>query len=86
MELGKPWRRTMPSKKALATEMAVYGWLKAIKWAYFEKRSTTVKITLLPWTLGNPSTKSSEMSSHTRKGTSSGWSKPAGWRASVLFL
>jgi hypothetical protein len=43
MELGNPWRRTMPSKKALATEMAVYGWLKAIKWAYFEKRSRLVE-------------------------------------------
>ena len=56
-----------------------------MKCANLENRSTTVKMTLLPWTLGKCSMKSIEMSDHTWVGTSSGCSKPAGCRASVLF-
>jgi len=37
MDAGKPWSRTMPSKKARATDDAVYGWLRAMKCTYFEK-------------------------------------------------
>jgi hypothetical protein len=36
-----------------------------MKCAYFEKRSTTVRITDLPATLGKPSMKSMEMFAHT---------------------
>jgi hypothetical protein len=38
IEDGNPCSRTTPSKKARATEAAVYGWLSVMKWAYFEKR------------------------------------------------
>ena len=78
MDVGKPWSQTMPSKKARATDEAVYGWLRAMKCAYFEKWSTTVRMTDIPPTLGRPSTKSIEMSAHTCEGTSRGWSSPAG--------
>jgi hypothetical protein len=37
-----------PSKKAQATEATVYGWLSGMKCAYFENRSTTVRITERP--------------------------------------
>jgi hypothetical protein len=59
----------MPSKNMRATEAAEYGWLRAMKCAYLEKRSTMVKITDFPWTLGRPSVKSMEMSAHTWDGT-----------------
>lgn len=36
MEQGTPCSRTMVSKKALATETTLYGWLSAIKWPYLE--------------------------------------------------
>jgi len=36
-----------------------------MKCAYFEKRSTTVRMTDVPPTLGSPSTKSIEMPTHT---------------------
>ena len=75
----------MPSKKARATDEAVYGWLRAMKCAYFEKRSTTVRMTDFPPTLGRPSTKSIEMSAHTWAGTSRGWSSPAGRCVDVLL-
>jgi hypothetical protein len=85
MEAGNPWRRTTPSKNARATETAVYGCPNGMKWAYLEKRSTTVRMTDFPWTLGSPSMKSIEMSAHTWDGTSSGCSRPAGGNVSVLF-
>ena len=57
-----------------------------MKWAYLEKRSTTVRMTDLPPTLGSPSMKSIEMSAHTWDGTSRGCSSPAGCNVSVLFF
>jgi hypothetical protein len=48
------------------------------KCAYLEKQSTTVRITNLPPTLGSPSMKSMEMSTHTWDGTARGCSSPAG--------
>ena len=56
-----------------------------MKWVYFEKRSTTVRMTLFPWTLASASTKSSVISVQMDEGTSSGWNKPAGCRCSVLL-
>jgi hypothetical protein len=47
------------------TDDAVYGWPSAMKCAYLEKRSTTVRITDLPPTLRSHSMKSMEMSAHT---------------------
>jgi hypothetical protein len=41
IEDGNPCRRTMPAKKARATNAAVYGWPSGMKCAYFEKQSTT---------------------------------------------
>jgi hypothetical protein len=55
----------MLSKKALTTVLAEYGWLNGMKWANFKNLSTTIKITDLPPTFGNPSMKSIEMSFHT---------------------
>ena len=75
----------MSRKNARATDEAVYGCPRGMKWAYLEKRSTTVKITLLPCTLGSASTKSIAMSAHTFDGTGRGCSKPAGCIASVLL-
>jgi hypothetical protein len=85
IEDGNPCSRTTPSKKARATEAAVYGWLSAMKWAYYEKRSMTVRMTDFPLTLGSPSMKSIEMSAHTWDDTSSGCSSPAGYNVSVLL-
>jgi hypothetical protein len=86
MEHNIPWRRTMLSKKAIATVETEYGWLNGMKWANFENLSTMVKtIDLLP-TFGNPSTKSIMISSHTYLGTGRGWRSPAGCRCLVLFL
>jgi hypothetical protein len=53
--------------------------------AYFEKRSTTVRMTDFPLTLGSPSMKSIEMSAHTWGGTSSGCSSPTGYNVLVLL-
>ena len=52
----------MSWKKAHATDDAVYGWPNGMKCAYFENLSTTVRSTLLPWTLGSASMKSREIS------------------------
>jgi hypothetical protein len=49
-----------------------------MKWAYFEKQSTTVRMTDLPLTFGKPSMKSIAMSAQTADGTSRDWSRPAG--------
>jgi hypothetical protein len=54
------------------------GWPRAMKCAYLEKRSTTVRMTNLSPTFGSPSMKSIEISAHTWDGTSSGCSNPAG--------
>jgi hypothetical protein len=54
-----------------------------MKCAYFENRSTTVRITERPWTLGSPSMKSMEMSAQTWEGTSRGCSRPASWNVWV---
>lgn len=86
MDVGIPCSRTMSVKNARATYVGVYGCPKAMKWAYFENLSTTVRITLLPFTLGSPSTKSIAMSAQTCDGTSRGWSRPAGCSAFVLFF
>ncbi|WVZ58400.1 hypothetical protein U9M48_008677 [Paspalum notatum var. saurae] len=51
-----------------------------MKCAYLENLSTTVRITDLPPTLGNPSTKSIEMSDHTEVGTGRGNKRPTGCR------
>jgi hypothetical protein len=85
IEASMPWSRTMFSKKAAATVVAVYGWCKAMKWPYLDSQSTTVKITVLPPTFGSPSTKSIVMSCHTTDGTSSGYSSPAECKCSVLW-
>ncbi|WVZ76716.1 LOW QUALITY PROTEIN: hypothetical protein U9M48_024668 [Paspalum notatum var. saurae] len=46
MEEGNPCSRTIPSKKAWATDAA--GRPSTMKWAYLEKRSTTVRMTDSP--------------------------------------
>jgi hypothetical protein len=74
----------MFSKKAAATVVAVYGWRKAMKWSYLYRRSTTVIITVLLPTLGNPLTKSIATSYHTADDTSSGCRRPAGCKCSIL--
>ena len=59
IDCGTPCRRTMSAKNASATDSAEYGCARGMKWQYLLKRSTTVKMTDLPRTLGNASTKSS---------------------------
>ncbi|WVZ93025.1 LOW QUALITY PROTEIN: hypothetical protein U9M48_039048 [Paspalum notatum var. saurae] len=85
MDAGIPWRRTISLKKARATKAAVYGCDSKMKWAYLEKRSTTVRMTVLPCTRRRASMKSMAMSVHTANGTSSGCSNPAGCRCSILL-
>jgi hypothetical protein len=53
--------------------------------AYLDSQSTTVRITVLPSTFGNPSTKSIAMSCHIIDGTSSGYNSPIGCKCSVLW-
>jgi hypothetical protein len=48
IEDGRPWSRTTCWKNAAATEVAEYGWPRAMKCAYLDRRSITVKITDLP--------------------------------------
>ena len=71
-------------KNAWATDSAVYGWPRAMKWPYLLKRSTTERMTDLPSTRGSASMKSIPMSAHTADGTGSGCSSPAGRRCSDL--
>ena len=76
MEKENPCNRMMPSKNVRATDVAVYGWPRAMKCAYLEKRSTTVRMTDFPCTLGSPSMKSMEMSAHTWDGTTAAAAAP----------
>jgi hypothetical protein len=78
MDCGTPWRRTMSAKKACATDSAVYGWPRAMKWQYLLKRSTTERITDFPLTRGSASTKSRPMSAQTTVGIGSGMRRPVG--------
>ena len=78
MEHGRLWSLTISSKKAFATETAMWGWPTAMKWPYFENQSTTVSTTDLPPTFGKPSMKSIDMSAQTIEGMGKGCSKPAG--------
>jgi hypothetical protein len=83
IDVGNPCNRTMPSKKVRVTDAAVYGCSRGMKWAYLENRSTTVRMTDLPPTLGSPSMKSIEMSAQTWDGTSRCCSSPpVTWPAS----
>jgi hypothetical protein len=75
----------MESKKSRETDVVVYGWPSVMKWAYFDRRSTTVSMMDLPLTRGRPSTKSLAMSHQTAAGTTSGCRRPAGWSCSDLF-
>jgi hypothetical protein len=75
----------MSSKKARATVTIVYGCRRAIKWAYLEKRSTTVRTADFPPARGKPSTKSMEISAQTELGMSNACNNPAGCRCSVLL-
>ncbi|KAF0929651.1 hypothetical protein E2562_023005 [Oryza meyeriana var. granulata] len=84
MDRGMPWRRTMSVKNAWATVSAVYGCARGRKWQYLLKRSTTERMTDLPFTRGNASTKSRPISAQTAVGTGSGRRRPAGWRCSDL--
>ncbi len=49
-----------------------------MKWAALEKRSTTVRITVLPAESGRPVTKSNAMWDHGRDGMGRGQKRPAG--------
>ncbi len=57
---------------------------KGMKWAAFKNRSTTVKMTVLPWEGGRAVTKSSAMWDQGLEGTDSGWSNSSGGRLEVL--
>lgn len=72
----------MLSKKARATDAAVYGCPKEMKCASLDNLSTMVSMTDLPPTFGNASMKSIEMSFHTNDGTGSGWRRPTRCRCS----
>jgi hypothetical protein len=62
IQAGMSWRRTISVKNSRATDSAVYRWPSGMKWAYLDSRSTMVRMTDLPATLGSPSTKSRLMS------------------------
>lgn len=78
MDPGKPCKRTTFLMKASATIAAVNGRRKAIKWAYFVKRSTTTRIEFTPFDNGSHSIKSMVISSQTRERMCKGCKKPAG--------
>jgi hypothetical protein len=75
----------MSVKKACATDVAVYGCTRGMKWQYLLNQSTTERITVFPFTLGSASTKSRLMLAQTANGTGSGISSPAGCRCSDLY-
>jgi hypothetical protein len=54
-----------------ASENAVKGWSKGMKWAYLEYLSTTTRMAFAEPERGRPSTKSKEMNAH-EEGTSNG--------------
>ena len=80
-----PWNRTILSKKARATDAVVKGWPSVMRCAYLERRSTTVRITDFPPTLGSPWMKSSEISVQTWDDSSRGCCRPTGCSVSILF-
>jgi hypothetical protein len=86
IHVGTPCSRMTVSKEALAADTVEYGCPSVMQRADFEKRSTTVKITDLPPTLGNPLTKSMVTSIQTVFDTVSSCIRPAGWRCSDTKL
>ena len=62
--------------KICVTEEAVYGFLRAQKWLYWESWSTTTKITVFCPDLGSPSMKSIEISVQILIGMGKGSSNP----------
>ena len=52
------------------------GWVKAIKWAYFENLSTTTRMQLQPLDGSKPSTKSKLTTCQACEGTGRGWRSP----------
>jgi hypothetical protein len=75
----------MSVKKAYATDVAVYGCMRGMKWQYLLNRSTTERMTIFPFTLGSASMKSRPMSAQIADGTGSGISSLAGCRCSDLY-
>ncbi len=55
---GRPWIRKMWSTTTCAVSLAEGSLGKGTKWATLEKRSTTIRITVLPFDGGRPETKS----------------------------
>jgi hypothetical protein len=67
MKVGKSCRRTTPSKKARATEAAMYGRLMGNEVCLFGEvvdDGHMVRMADFSWTLGRPWMKSIEMSAH----------------------
>lgn len=78
------WSFKTVSIKAWATVAAVYGWLRAIKWAALISQLTTTKITDFPNDLGMSSMKSIEISDQIDVGIGKGWINPGGATVSCL--
>jgi len=73
---GSRWRRTTSRKNNLAIPIALIIVWRGIKCRIFESLSTTTQITSNPSHSGNPTTKSTEISSHGSSGTDSGRRTP----------
>lgn len=85
MDVGVLCRQTISSKNTRATDSAVYGCPSGMKWAYLEKRSTTVRMTDLPPTLGSAVTKVVLTYCHTANRRKSDCRRLTGCRRSTLF-
>jgi hypothetical protein len=72
-------------EKGVSDGLGGVGVRQGMKWQYLLKRSTTERMTVLPWTLGSASMKSMPMSAHITDGTDSGCSSPADLRWSDLY-
>ncbi len=78
MSEGRPWILNTWSTITWAVSRADGNLGRGIKWAAFEKRSTTVRMTVFPAESGRPVTKSNAMWDHGRDGMGRGLRRPAG--------
>lgn len=65
MDYSMPCKWITSLMNATATDLAIYGWRKGIKWVYLLNLSTTTKIIVNTFNLGSPSIKYIVTSSHT---------------------
>ncbi len=82
---GRPWILKTWSMITQAVSLAEGSLGRATKWTALEKRSTTVRITVLPLDRGRPVTKSRSICDQGREGMRRGCNRPADGKLEDLF-